>query len=282
MYRCYLTQRSKNPNLNLCIFAPGIKSYICYMSFIKWLIPSHNDKPHQGRFTDLRADMILTTIERLENRIRNRFPESGLLKVCVEFRNLAEELRDLAQQLGPPIWPVRGFAFAAAFLLVGLTVWALGQLVGHFTLNAEGVHDLLQSTESAINELIFLGLALFFLVGLETRIKRHSALRALHRLRSIAHVVDMHQLTKDPAYVLGKVVQTDASPERSLTRQELTRYLDYSSEMLALNAKIAALFAQNMDDPVVLNAVNDLEQLAHGLSGKIWQKIMILDLADED
>lgn len=251
------------------------------MSFLQWFIPPSSNK--HGRFTDLRADMILATIERLENRIRQRFPESGLLKVCMEFRNLAEESKTLAQQLSPPIWPVRGFAFAAAFLLVGLTIWALAQLVGHFSFNAEGVHDLLQSTESAINELIFLGLALFFLVGLETRLKRHSALRALHRLRSIAHVVDMHQLTKDPAYVLGKgSLQIDTSPERTLTRQELNRYLDYSSEMLALNAKIAALFAQNMDDPVVLNAVNDLEQLAHGLSGKIWQKIMILDLADQD
>ena len=250
------------------------------MSFFKWFIPSVTEK--QGRFTDLRSEMILATVQRLENRIRERFPESGLLKVCIEFRALAEELQELAQRLGPPIWPVRIVAFAAAFMLLGLVVWAFGQLVGHFTFNSEGIHDLLQSTESAINELIFLGLALFFLIGVETRLKRHSALRALHRLRSIAHVVDMHQLTKDPAHVLGKLAQTDASPERSLTRHELTRYLDYSSEMLALNAKIAALFAQNIDDPVVLNAVNDLEQLAQGLSGKIWQKIMILDLADQD
>ena len=52
-------------------------------------------------------------------------------------------------------------------------------------------------------------------------------------------------------------------------------------ELLALDAKIAALFAQNMDDPVVLDAVNDLEVLTQGLSAKIWQKIMILDLAEE-
>ena len=103
----------------------------------------------------------------------------------------------------------------------------------------------------------------------------------IHRLRSIAHVVDMHQLTKDPAYLVGPFTQTQASPERTLTRQQLTRYLDYCSEMLALNSKIAALFAQNMEDPVVLNAVNDLESLTQGMAAKIWQKIMILDLADE-
>lgn len=252
------------------------------MSALKWFFPYLKEQHQPGRFTDLRSDMILATIQRLENRIEERFPESGLLKVCMEFRVLAEELQLLAQRLGPPIWPVRGVAFAAAFLLLGLVFWAMGQLVNHFTFNAEGIYDLLQTTESAINELIFLGLALFFLVGLETRLKRSSALRALHRLRSIAHVVDMHQLTKDPAHVIGKLSETSTSPNRTLTRQELTRYLDYSSEMLALNAKIAALFAQTMDDPVVLNAVNDVEQLAQGLSGKIWQKIMILDLADED
>lgn len=252
------------------------------MSLFKWFIPLQDKKQQQSRFTDLRSEMILATIQRLEHRIRERFPESGLLKVCIEFRMLAEELQGLAQQLGPPIWPVRIVAFAAAFLLLGLVVWAFGQLIEHFTFNAEGIHDLLQSTESAINELIFLGLALYFLIGVETRLKRSSALRALHRLRSIAHVVDMHQLTKDPAHVLGKISETATSPERTLTRLELARYLDYSSEMLALNAKIAALFAQNIDDPVVLNAVNDLEQLAQGLSGKIWQKIMILDLADPD
>jgi hypothetical protein len=138
-----------------------------------------------------------------------------------------------------------------------------------------------QSAESAINELIFLGLALFFLISLETRIKRHYALQALHRLRSIAHVVDMHQLTKDPAHLLSRFQSTSSSPERSLSRYELMRYLDYCAEMLALDSKIAALFAQNMDDPVILNAVNDMESLTQSLSGKIWQKIMIVDLSVE-
>jgi hypothetical protein len=172
---------------------------------------------------------------------------------------------------------------AAATLLVGIVIWAFSQLVQYFQFDANGIFSLLQTTESAINELIFLGLALFSLLSLEMRLKRHSALQALHRLRSIAHVVDMHQLTKDPAYLLSKhkIADTESSPRRTLTRQEIMRYLDYCSEMLALNAKIAALFAQNTDDSVVLSAVNDLELLVQGLSAKIWQKIMILDLSAE-
>jgi hypothetical protein len=40
---------------------------------------------------------------------------------------------------------------------------------------------------------------------------------------------------------------------------------------------VAALYAQTFDDPVVLSAVEELETLTTALSGKIWQKIMILD-----
>lgn len=46
--------------------------------------------------------------------------------------------------------------------------------------------------------------------------------------------------------------------------------------MLSLTGKVAALYAQNFRDTVVLSAVNELESLTTGLCRKIWQKIMIL------
>ena len=49
--------------------------------------------------------------------------------------------------------------------------------------------------------------------------------------------------------------------------------------MLSLTSKLAAMHVQYFDDPVVLDAVNDIESLTQGLSNKVWQKIMILDLA---
>src|SRR6185503_11696650 len=108
-------------------------------------------------------------------------------------------------------------------------------------------------------------------------LKRRTALRMLHRLRSIAHIVDMHQLTKDPELALHRVEETASSPSRTLSRTQLPRYLDYCSELLALTSKLAALHAQNLNDAVVLDAVNGVQGLTYGLSGKIWQKIMILD-----
>jgi hypothetical protein len=139
--------------------------------------------------------------------------------------------------------------------------------------------ELFQGVDAAFNVVILLSVALFFFVTLEGRFKRADALRALHQLRSIAHVIDMHQLTKDPESLLDRAASTPSSPQRSMNRIELSRYLDYCSELLSLISKLAALHVQYLRDPVVLSAVNDVEELSDGLSLKIWQKIDILERA---
>ncbi len=132
------------------------------MNLLHWLYPFGRETAEEERYTLLRAEAILKTLERLEWRISERFPESGLLGVCQEFRQLAIRSEELAKRLQGPIWPVRLAAFLASILLVGLVSWALGELVRNFQFDASGILHLLQTTESAINELIFLGLALFF------------------------------------------------------------------------------------------------------------------------
>jgi hypothetical protein len=62
---------------------------------------------------------------------------------------------------------------------------------------------------------------------------------------------------------------------------ELGRYLDYCSEMLALTGKVAAVYIQRFEDPVALQAVNEVEDLTTGLSRKIWQKLMVLYTLEE-
>jgi len=66
----------------------------------------------------------------------------------------------------------------------------------------------------------------------------------------------------------------------NMTSFELNRYLDYCSELLSLTGIIAGLYAQNSEDSVLVDAVSDIEQLTNGISRKIWQKLMILDLLD--
>jgi hypothetical protein len=95
--------------------------------------------------------------------------------------------------------------------------------------------------------------------------------------RSIIHVIDMHQLTKDPSMAVSVAGKTASSPPRMLSRFELARYLDYCSEMVSLTSKVAVLYAQTFPDPVVTEAVSEIERVGVGLSQKIWQKIMILE-----
>jgi hypothetical protein len=135
----------------------------------------------------------------------------------------------------------------------------------------------IQAFESTIGSVVFISAAILFLMSCETRIKRSRALKAVHELRAMAHIVDMHQLTKDPELYSGKTQSVPAAPKRAMTPFELGRYLDYCSDALALISKIAALYVQEFQDPVLLDAVDDVETLTSGLSRKIWQKITIFE-----
>ncbi len=220
---------------------------------------------------------VVATVERLRRRIEDRFPGSGLASVCAELVTIGHETRARSRWIARPQVVLR--VAVAALMLVPLAAlaWSIASL--DLAWSRLTLPDLVQVTEAAVNELVLLGAGALFLVTVETRVKRVRALAALHELRSIAHVIDMHQLTKDPGMPTGAGLETDASPVRTLTAFELSRYLDYCSEMLSLVGKLAALYAQEMRDATLLGAVNEVEDLTTGLSGKIWQKIDMLDRA---
>jgi hypothetical protein len=216
-------------------------------------------------YLTLDADEILGTIERLRNRIEDRFPGSGLGQVCNQLLGISRHARERAAWIAKPILPLRVATVVLAFIIVAglvLMVTRLRPPPGTFELG-----QFIQVLEAGINDVVLIGAAIFFLITIESRIKRRRALRALRELRSIAHIIDMHQLTKDPE-------RTD--PDRPMTAPELGRYLDYCSEMLSLTGKVAALYVQDWEDDVALQAVNEIEDLTTGLARKIWQKLTIV------
>ena len=219
---------------------------------------------------------IVETLRRLEHRIGERFPDSGLSRVCADLLGAAMESMTRLALLRRPNVPLR----VGSWALIGAIAFMVLEALVHLPLAPrwEEFATFLQ-TSQAIQNVVFLGLAVLFLANVETRIRRRRTLAAIHELRSIAHIVDMHQLTKDPDQVVADGSATPSSPQRTMTRFELSRYLDYCAELLALTSKVAALYVQDFQDPVVLEAVNDVETLTTGLSSKIWQKIMILDRA---
>lgn len=233
--------------------------------------------PTSVRYRQLDADHIVETLERLRDRIRERFPGAGLVGVSEELLLVANETTARIAYLRRPNWPVRT-AVGLTILLMLAVLIAIGMTM-RLPTRVDGFAEFVTGVEAAINDLIFLGFALYFLLTIETRLKRRRALDSLHQLRSIVHIVDMHQLTKDPERLLAQRPDTASSPARTMTPAELGRYLDYCSELLSLASKVAALYVQHFNDPVVLGAVNEIESLATGFSGKIWQKITMLQRA---
>ena len=233
-------------------------------------------EPGPGSMRQLDPARIIETIRALCVRIDERFPGRGLSNVARQQLAVAENTMAHMEWVRRPILWVRVVVAAVILLLVTL----LAGMAVRVNLSTERIAlpDLLQTVEAAVNDLILLGAAILFLVTVEGRIKRGKALGALRELRALAHIVDMHQLTKDPDRVVERRdSRTPSSPQATMTQPELARYLDYCSEMLALNSKVAALYAQNLDDPVVLAAVDEVEALTSGLSAKIWQKLVILN-----
>jgi hypothetical protein len=228
-------------------------------------------------FRSLDPQKILTTSERLERRIVERFPDHGLAQVAREVTQLARKVDGEVRELSPPIWGLRilvgavVLAGAATFLWVG-SIIPLNQVGREAIRSVEGV-------EAAVNTILLAVLGLVALVRLEARVKRQRVARGLHELRSVIHVIDMHQLTKDPVTLSPDFMPTETSPRRDMTATEMSRYLDYCSELLAMTGKLAALYAQAVPDEGVASAVNDIELLGSSLARKIWQKITLIDRA---
>ena len=223
-------------------------------------------------FSTLEADKLSQTIERLSVRVSERFPGSGLSNVCTHLLGVSQDAKARSIKIAQPISGLRLVTtLLIAFIIVGLI--GLCAFLQKPTSNLN-IAEFVQLFEAAINDVILIGLAILFLTTVETRIKRRRALKAIHELRAIAHIIDMHQLTKDPDAVAFQ--QEHASLHPSLTSFQMGRYLDYCSQMLSLTGKIAALYTQHFDDAVALASVNEIETLTTGLSNKIWQKIDIL------
>ncbi len=222
---------------------------------------------------------IINTIKKLEKRIEDRFPDSSLQKTCYGFSYIAERSHENIQYINRPNIPIR--AFTAAIIIMGMLGIFYSFTLVNFSFGNLTFVDVVTLAEATINDLVLLGAAIFFLVTLEVRLKRAKALKILDQLRGLAHVIDMHQLTKDPVMVGIIQFQTHHSPERTFSKFELQRYLDYCSEMLSLIGKVAALYSQSLSDDVIVGAVNEIESLTSGLSRKVWQKIIILSEVED-
>ena len=169
--------------------------------------------------------------------ISERFPNSGLSKVCLQLLSIAHQAKARSAWIEKPIVTLRiAVGLLAALIAAGLlgTLLRLDMPTKTFEFT-----QFIQVLEAGINDVVLIGAGIFLLFTLESRVKRRRALKAIHELRVISHIIDMHQLTKDPERLFSGI-QTLAYLPVKMTAFELGRYLDYCSEMLSLAGKIAA------------------------------------------
>ena len=135
-------------------------------------------------FQRLHGEAIIPQIETLAVRIEERFPERNLARVCKRFYDVALDTQDQLEWIGKPILYVRVAVGALILSLLGLLIWAMFSL----DLGAGDVTfaDLIALIDSGINDLVFISAGIFFLVSLETRIKRNRGLKGLNNLRVLA------------------------------------------------------------------------------------------------
>ena len=225
---------------------------------------AHALDPHQ----------IVETTERLQQRVLERFPTANLCVFAGELVAVARKAELRTAWIRRPLLPLR--LGVSGLLLCAALVLGFALYEAPIALTGVAIGEALQSFEAGISSIAFMGAAGFFLVTAESRVKRLRAVRAMRELRVMAHLVDMHQLVKDPKDPRLTGTDTASSPKQ-MSPYEMYRYLDYCSEMLALLSKIAQLYVNDLDDRVVLDHVDGLERLTQGLSDKIWRKMAMVD-----
>jgi hypothetical protein len=224
---------------------------------------------------ELAPEKIRATVQQLQLRIDERFVGSGLAGVAAQLLDVTDRAVARAETIRRPSVRLR--------LVSGVLLAAMGWLLWYAVTHARPppgtleALDLVQAIEALLSAMALLGVTVLFVATLESRARRRKALEALHELRVLAHVIDMHQLAKDPERLHDDFAPTESSPSVPLTPFELDRYLNYCGDLLALVGKVAAYYLSSFQDEVVLSAVNEIEDLTNGLSRKVWQKLMLLD-----
>ncbi|MEO6997521.1 MAG: hypothetical protein ABI112_05510 [Terracoccus sp.] len=221
---------------------------------------------------------VKKTISSLSGRVQKFLPVSkGLPAVAAELHRFVTELEERSEKTSARR---RRIALACRLLVVlvaGLVILATWSALRD-ALSAEARlkgFEWLAVFESGINDLVFAGIAIWFLTSFAARLERAELLKRLHRLRSLAHIIDMHQMSKNVSDLLPDREPTVPS-QPGLTPRDYALYLDYCSELLSLTAKGAAMCAEESTDALVLDTVSEIESMTTGMSRKIWQKISLL------
>ena len=121
-------------------------------------------------YRQLDESKIVATLTALRDRIETQFPDSGLGRVADELIAVASEVTDCADYLNSPNWPIR---ILAALLIAGMI--AVLYLASPPLDLPTGAHKFsgVQSIAAVLNIIAVVGVAVLFLLRLETKEEQH-------------------------------------------------------------------------------------------------------------
>lgn len=227
-----------------------------------------NDSIKYNRYSKLNPNEIAVTMRSLTARVEERFPGSGLSGVSRELETIAERAESRAINLQKPKILIR----ACVFVLAASAALVFGKLAFVIKVSDDilSLSQFVQSVGSGLEGGAILTAFALFLWAMEKRTKRAEAIEFLSELRSMAHIIDLHQMRKE--HVLPGVEPTEHSPRRDMDELRLSRYLEYCSEMLSIISMIASYYAQELDDEQFLDSVDQVADLTNGMATRILQK----------
>ncbi len=217
------------------------------------------------KYNTLIVDHVIRTIRRMDRQIDTYFPDRNLANLSSSIIEFAIRHESDLERIDRPNIPIKLAIGLAISLMSGLVIYWLYEL---FIQNdGSGIIFQPQDLDAFINILIFGSAITWFLLNWQAKSKRRFIIGRINELRSFGHVIDMHQLTKDPFF----------DDEMEMSDDDLIRYLDYCGDLLSCCSKLAATYLEHTDDELVVQYVNEFEALTGQFNRKIWQKITILD-----
>src|SRR5688572_12813242 len=129
-------------------------------------------------YNELKLEYIIQTIRTLQQRIAERFPGSGLSKVAAELLRIAEETGPILTQKKKPHRLVQAAVVLAVVLLIAIPLGLLITARGA-RFEVMGWGGIFQVVESIIQDAIFLGFGVYFLITVESRLDRRVSIREL-------------------------------------------------------------------------------------------------------
>ncbi|MDB4537362.1 hypothetical protein N9230_01975 [Akkermansiaceae bacterium] len=223
-------------------------------------------------FRTIDPEKLVLTVDKLADRVEGDFPSSGLSAVANEVAVVAEGTVRRVEEILRPRYFLR--IMVGVLVATALAGPLLFSVLVSFSEQVSNLGDFLEATDAGLHMLLLLTGGVVFLIGLENRLRRNQALEALAEFRSLAHLLDLHQINKDPG--LDRAPPPDPDHRTVRSDEALASYLDYSGDLLSIIGKLAAFYAQHLQDRVVLDAVNEIENLTSNLSNKLWLKILVL------